>query len=63
MATDLNEQLATFANETGRTVTEWLELWRAGRIAQTAAALERYERAVMLDEAHKNQVTLENDDE
>lgn len=60
--TDINEQLAAFAQETGRTASEWLELWRDGRIAKTDAAQERYRLAVSLDEASKNQVTMENDE-
>lgn len=60
--TDLNERLAAFAQETGRTTSEWLELWREGRIAKTDAAQERYRLAVSLDEASKNQVTLDGDE-
>lgn len=51
---DLNERLAAFAMETGRTASEWLELWREGRIAKTEAAQERYERAVMLAEENED---------
>lgn len=59
---DINEQLAAFAQETGRTAAEWLDMWREGRIAKTEAAQERYQRALMLDGAHKNQVTLETNE-
>lgn len=60
--TDLPAQLAAFAQETGRTASEWLELWRAGEIVKTDATQERYQRALMLDGASKNQVTLDGDE-
>lgn len=39
---------AKFASETGRTVEEWLALWRDGTIDKIAHA-ERYDAALVLE--------------
>ena len=44
----LQERLARFASETGRTAMEWLDAWNTGQIARTDAATERYEQATEL---------------
>lgn len=46
---DLQEQLAAFAAETGVTIIEWLEMWRANEVNATEAAEVLTERAIGLE--------------
>lgn len=48
--TDLQERLAKFANETGRTVPEWLAAWRSGLLdKKSTGAKGRYAQALALE--------------
>lgn len=49
MSDTLQQELAKFANETGRTILEWIELWNNDQIDKTDPGVaELHARAVEL---------------